>query len=189
MDRDDTILDYLQGRLSPKDRQQFEHAMSQDNSLSSEVDLMRAVRAELAAGPSHEYSAAVWDKVSASIDATPIPANQNQRPWVQALRYAAVASVAIAAWQLAIVPRMNARPDGFRTASEQSANFIVQVKFAQDATVGEISAVLVPVGGTITDGPSALNLFRISFPDQTSREKALNTLQSRNDIVEMVAEQ
>ena len=189
MDRDDEILDYVQNRLAPADRVQFEKAMANDKSLAAEVDLMRSVRAELEAGPAHENADAVWDRLSATIDPPPQTANDNRRPWLQALRYAAVAVVAVAVWQVGVVPRISGEPDGFRPASERSVGFVLQVKFIESATIGEIIELLRPLNGNITDGPTALGLVRVSFPDETMQQEALDVLGSRSDLVELMLEE
>ncbi|WP_227268763.1 hypothetical protein [Roseobacter weihaiensis] len=189
MDRDDAILNYLQNRLAPEDRAQFEASMTQDASLSAEVDLMRSVRADLAAAPKHQNSDAVWARLAASIDPVPQPANENRRPWMQVLRYAAVACIAVAAWQFTIVPRTGSVSEGFRTSSERAPAFILQVKFVESATIGEIGTLLAALGGTISDGPSALGVVRVSFPDQASQREAMEALSARTDLVEIVLEQ
>lgn len=189
MDRDDEILDYVQNRLPPVGREQFEKAMAKDKSLAAEVDLMRSVRAELKAGPTHKNEDAVWDKLSATIDPAPQHANENRRPWLQVLQYATVAVVAVATWQFAVVPRISVMPGEFRAASEQSGDFVVQVKFIESATIGEITDLLRPLNGTITDGPSALGLVRVSFKEQAMQKEALQVLNSRTDLVEVALEQ
>lgn len=189
MDRDDKILDYVQNRLAPADRAQFENAMAKDTSLAAEVDLMRSVRAELKAAPTHENADAVWDKLSATIDPAPQTANDNRRPWLQVLQYAAVALVAVAAWQFAVVPRISEEPGGFQAASEQSGGFVLQVKFVESATIGEITDLLRPLNGAITDGPSALGLVRVSFAEASMQQAALEVLSNRSDLVEVALEQ
>ncbi len=188
MDRDQKILDYLQGRLDVPDRVAFDEAMARDPSLAAEVDVMRSVRAELESAPKHENAAAVWDRLSAEIDATSNAANDNWRPFQQLLKYAAVAVIAVAAWQLTIGPRITGAPDGFRTASEQPAAFTFQVKFVETVTLAEIAGLLAPLGGTISDGPTALGLVSLSFADARMREEALETLEARPELVELVAE-
>lgn len=188
MDRDQSILDYLQDRLTSSDRDVFERSMAKDTSLAAEVDLMRSVRAELSSAPGHENADAVWDRLSAEIDAEPQAANDNRRPWRQTLKYAAVAVLAVAAWQVTVGPRINQVPGEFRTASEQPAAFAFQVKFVESATIGEITALLAPLGGTITDGPSALGLMRISLAEAGLREEALEVLNNSRELVEFVAE-
>jgi len=63
------------------------------------------------------------------------------------------------------------------------------VKFTADATIAEVSELLSSLGGTISDGPSALGLMRLSFPDLATRDAALAALSGRSDLIELVAEQ
>jgi anti-sigma factor RsiW len=186
--RDQNILDYLQNRLSPADTDAFEQMMAQDAALAAEVDVMRSVRAELAAGPNHENADAVWDRISASIGAEAIPANDNRSPWQQVLKYAAVAVLAVGAWQVAVVPRISAVPDGFRAASETSDAVSLQVRFTETATLADISALLAPFEGRIIDGPSALGLVRLSFPDEQLGDAARAALDSNAALVEFVTD-
>lgn len=188
MERDQDILDYLQDRLGPSEREAFEKTMAQDASLAAEVEVMQAVRSELSGSPKHDKAEAVWDQLSAEIDGMPRAANDNRQPWKHILRYAAVALLAIAVWQFAVVPRIGEAPGGFRTASEHVDDFVLQVKFVDSAPFGDISDLLGTLGGVISDGPSALGLVRVSFPDAAARAAALDTLSERADIVELVAE-
>lgn len=189
MDRDDALLDYLQDRLAPDDRKRFETAMANDAALSAEVDLMRSVRTELASAPKHRNAEAVWDRLSTAIDAPPQAANENRSPWLPLLKYAAVAAFAVAVWQSAVVPRIGEAPDTFRAASEQSVGFVLQVKFLETATIGEITALLLPLNGTIVDGPSALGLVRVAFAEEATQQDAIDALGARDDLVELVLEQ
>ncbi len=188
MTRDQNILEYLQNRLSLADKDAFERMMAQDAALAAEVDVMRAVQAELTDGPKHENADAVWDRISASIDAQAAPANNNRSPWRQMLKYAAVAVLAIAAWQVAVVPRISAVPEGFRTVSETSEAVSIQVKFTETTTLVDISALLAPLDGRIIDGPGALGLVRLSFPDESLAEAARAVLESNATLVEFVAD-
>lgn len=189
MDRDQAILDYLQNRLDPTARDRFEATMADDTSLAAEVDLMRSVRADLANGPKHENADAVWDKISATINTAPQAANENRPPWMQVLQYAAVALLAVASWQFAVVPRIADTPDVFRTASEASDAVVLQVKFADSATIAQIGAVLAEINGTISDGPSTLGIVRVSFADEGVRQQAFETLTERSALVEFVQPQ
>lgn len=189
MDRDDAMLDYLQGRLTPEERASFEAEIARDSSLSAEVSLMKSVRAALKEGPEHENAAAVWNRLSADMDASPQAANENRRPWLEALKYAAACVLAVAVWQFAVVPRLGALDGGFRAASEQSNAFMLQVKFVESATLSEIGNVLGPLGGVISDGPSALGILRLSFPDARRRDEALDALDGRDDLVDFVSVQ
>jgi anti-sigma factor RsiW len=186
MDRDDTILDYLQGRLAPEDRARFEAALVTDASLAAEVDVMRAVREDLAAGPRHEQAEAVWEKLAAAIDAPPIAANQNRAPWLQLARYAAVAVVAVVSWQVAVAPLITGAPPLYRAATESADGLVLQVRFADDATMAQITALLTELNGTIADGPSALGLVRVAFGDEAARQEALDVLGRRPALVDLV---
>ncbi len=189
MERDDAILDYLQGRLAPEDQKAFERSMAQDTALAAEVDVMRAVRAEMASGPQHEQADAVWDRLSAAMDGHAQPANDNRRPALALLKYAAVAMIAVGAWHFTVVPRVATTQDEFRAASERSTDFILQVKFAPSATLKEVGDVLGPLGGTISDGPTALGVVRVSFVDGGSRDAARDALSAMDGLVELVLDQ
>ena len=186
MDRDEVILSYVQNRLGPDERAAFEADMAQDSALSAEVDLMRLVRDDLAKAPKHDGAEAVWDRLSENM--TPPPANTNSRPFMQVLRYAAVAGLSVAVWQMAVVPRLSGPDQDFRTATTPSDAFTIQMKFVDAATISDIGALLVPLSGTITDGPSALGLVMLAFPDQASRDAAMDVLRSRSDLIELVVD-
>jgi len=186
MDREETLLNYLQGRLDPDGHAAFEAEMAADTALRAEVELMQAVRQDLGQAPEHEKADAVWERLSQNL--TPAPANTNSRPFAQIVRYAAVAVLAVAAWQFAVVPRIGDNDQGFRTATTPTAAFALQVKFLENTTIGEIGAVLAPLSGTITNGPSALGLVIVAFPDQASRDAAMTALSGRDDLTELVVE-
>lgn len=187
MDREQDILDYLQNRMPAEAQSAFEAEMSRDAALAAEVDLLRKVQAELATGPEHSQAAAVWDRIAAQIE-TPTPANENRRPWAQALRYAAVAVLAITVWQVTLGPRFTQGEGGFRTASDAQVEAAFQVRFTQTATLAEIAEALMPLGGTITDGPTALGFLQLSFPDAEAAAAARQALAARPDLVELIAD-
>lgn len=186
MDRDDTLLAYLQGKLTPEDRARFEAEMAADPALAAEVEVMRAVRTNLSDAPQHAQADAVWDRLSAAIGTPPQAANQN-RPYLRRLAgYAAVAVLAVVCWQVALVPLIGDVAPVYRTASEDGAGFPLQVRFADGATMSEITALLSDLDGTITDGPGALGLLRLSFPDEDRQQRALEALRGRAALVEFV---
>lgn len=187
MDREQDILDYLQDRMPPEAQSAFEAEMSRDAALAAEVDLLRKVRTELAIGPEHVQAEAVWDRIAGQIE-TPTPANENRRPWLLALRYAAVAALAIAVWQVTLGPRLIQGGGGFQTASEAQVEASFQVRFAETATLAEIAEALLPLGATITDGPTALGLLRLSFPDSEAAVTAREMLAARPELVELIAD-
>lgn len=188
MDRDQDLLDYFQDRLTPERKAAFEHDLMRDPALKAELEVMRSARAALAKGSKHENADAVWERLSANIDAEPKGANDNRPLWKEVLKYAAVAFVSVSTWQFAVSPIINADPGGFRTASEEQVDFSFQVKFTESASYGDIVAALAPLGARVTDGPSALGLVRLSFSDETLRQEAMSVLEANSDLVEFVAD-
>lgn len=188
MDRDEKILAYLQGRLVSRERDQFERDLAGDAELRSEVNLMQSVRGELANAPTLPDPDELWERISAGFDQPGKAANDNRRPWLQVAQYAAVACVAIAVWQVVAVPRLgpDTGPEVFRTASETSEKFELQVKFLDTATMADVIAVLADLDGTISDGPSALGIVRVSFVSEARRQNAFEALTSRKDLVEFM---
>jgi anti-sigma-K factor RskA len=184
MDRDDAILDYLQGRLPPAERERFEASMAGDPALAAEVAVMRAARDGLADAPRHDRADAVWDRLSAAIDAPPVAANQNRPLWRQFARYAAVAALAVVSWQVAIAPLITDAPPVYRAASDGGDGFVLQVRFADGATMAEITALLSQFDGAIVGGPGALGLLRVSFADEAARARALEGLTAQSALVD-----
>lgn len=190
MDRDDKILAYLQDRLSSQERDQFERDMAEDAALRGEVSLMQSVRGELANEATLPDPDALWARISADMNQPAPVANDNRRPWVQLVQYAAVACIAVAAWQIFAVPRLGSGtgPEVFRAASEASDKFELQVKFLDTARMADVAALLADLDGTISGGPSALGIVRISFADDMRREEAFRVLTARKDLVEFLPE-
>ena len=96
--------------------------------------------------------------------------------------------LSVGVWQFAIAPRIGPTPSGFETASEQSGEFTLQVKFRNSASIGEVIALLEPLDAKIADGPSALGILRLSFSDEQARNQALDALNKRAEIVELVVD-
>ena len=186
MDHDDALLDYLQGKLAPGVRARFEEDMAADPALAVEVAVMRAARGNLADAPRHERADAVWAKLSATIDPPRKAANPNRIILRQLVRYAAVAVLGVVSWQVAPAPLVSDRAPVFRTATENGDDLALQVRFADGATMSDITALLSEIDGAITDGPSALGLMRLPFEDEESQRHALDALRGRAALVDFV---
>ena len=90
-------------------------------------------------------------------------------------------------WQLAAVPLLT-RPGeeaGYAPVSEAPAGFTLDVAFAPDAPEGAIRELLRSVGGRVSDGPSAIGLWQLSFPSAEARDAAMEALAAA-PIVESV---
>lgn len=191
MDRDDDVLSYVKGTMSDAERLSFETELQTDKYLAAEVDVMLAARSEFAhqAVPT---SAALtgWDRLSASIDesaATPNAANDNRAPVRQTLQMAAAAVLAVGVWHFAISPSfVGSDAPTFRTASTAALATELNVVFRENASIGEISALLLSMKGSLVDGPSALGVFKLRFADQSLRDAAATAFSERSDLFQSV---
>ena len=190
MDRDDRLVAYLQDRLSQAERKDFEAEMRSDPALAAEVSVMRGARKAMGQEEADEDPSVGWQRLQASIErerSQTTAANLNRRPFFMIAQVAAVAIAAIAVWQFAVTPLIspNGQP-GYTTASDELALPVLQVVFADTAPAGEISAALLEHGGKIIDGPSAIGLYRIAFPDEDHRSRAREALALQPELVESV---
>ncbi|MEM9813323.1 MAG: hypothetical protein AAF913_11680, partial [Pseudomonadota bacterium] len=111
---------------------------------------------------------------------------ENRAPRLALWQVAAVVAAALLTWETAVAPQIGAERGGYATVSEVAAGPALRVAFVPSATIGEIDALLVDLGGTITDGPGALGLYRISFVDDAARDSAEAALAARTELVELV---
>ncbi len=187
MDREERLLAYMQDKLDAADRAAFEVEITADPALAAEVAALKAVRQEFDAETVAGARAAGWERLSAAIASQRPVATNDNRPYRLSLWQAAAAAVvAVLMWQVAAVPLLQEDPATYRTVTETVAGPGLQVIFAEDAPAGEIAAVLREVGGTVTDGPSALGIWRVSFSDAEGRDAAMAALSARTDIIESV---
>ncbi|MEM6744168.1 MAG: hypothetical protein AAF676_10580 [Pseudomonadota bacterium] len=172
--------------MAPGDRARFESHLASDPGLAAEVAVMRAVRTGLGDAPRHERAEAVWDQLAATIDAPPQAANQNRLSRSQLVRYAAVALVAVVSWETALAPFFVSQAPIYRAVTETEAGRSLSVRFAEDATMSQITELLVDLDASISDGPSAIGLVRLSFSDEAQLQQALETLRARTALVDFV---
>jgi len=80
---------------------------------------------------------------------------------------------------------------GMRMAGGENAS-VLQVTFKPDATEQVIRALLLEVGASITDGPSALGVYRLSLTgisDNAAIDAAVQKLRARSDLVDTAERQ
>lgn len=186
-DTDELVIGFVQGRLSEQERKEFETAMAQDASLAAEVATVAGVNAALSSEKPDEIARARgWKRLSSAIDAEQTTQKKPKyRLPVEFLRVAAVAAIAVFLWET-VPPLLIDRdtPAGYAPVSQQtSGGPALQIIFAGDAPLGAISELLRDVGGEISDGPSAIGLYRVSFTDEAARDTALTVLSARNDLI------
>ena len=102
------------------------------------------------------------------------------------MQIAATAVIAVGVWQLAVVPMLPGGGGDVYVPATGTTEGAVIVAFAPDATEAQIRALLQEIGATVTDGPSALGLWTLSFADEGRRTEGLTRLQAATGIVESV---
>ncbi len=185
MDDNDRLLAYMQGRLDEAGAAAFEADVARSPDLQAELAALSAVANVMAKDvPDEAAKDAGWARLSRSIEAEQMrtPANQNRRPsFAQAAGFA-VASVV--AWQFFAVPFLTGSEDpAFVPVSESTAGPTLRIAFTDDARLADITALLSAAGAVITDGPSAVGLFTLEFPDEAARAEAEALLADRSDLV------
>ena len=92
---------------------------------------------------------------------------------------AAAAAAAVLVWQVVAVPLLPG-PTGearYAPVSEEPARGpTLSVAFVPEATEAEIRALLQEIGARIGDGPSAIGLWQLDFPDAAARDAGLARL-------------
>lgn len=197
---DDAILRaYLAGRLSSEARAEVDAALAADPAMAADVALMQGIKSlgEAEPGPGDLG----WARLSRAIDAdeqalsgrgaTPQLQAQARGPaqgWRAAAlsprfapwQLAASVAAAIALWQAAVAPLLT--PSGERSAyvpvTEAAAPHQARVTFAENATEGEMRALLVSVDAEIIAGPSALGIYTLAFADETAKQDGLEVLRT-----------
>ncbi len=106
---------------------------------------------------------------------------------------AGLAALIIIVQAVALISLISAESNSgaYRVASGQQAQpgtgTFVLVRFAENATAGQISELLKSIGGTIVDGPKPGGVFRVRISPQalsaTQRDAVLRTLLQKTEIV------
>lgn len=185
---DEDLLEYLSGRMPASRAAEIDAQAADDPDLAAEIALMRGIRGAMRTeGTVAAPGELGWKRLERALNevSKEVPAPARQTP---AWRVAAIAALAaVAAWQIVAVPFIDGGPTGYETASEDPApGFILTVAFTPTATEEQIRTLLSDTGGRITDGPSAIGLWQISFDDDTARAAALEAFAQGGSIVDLV---
>jgi anti-sigma factor RsiW len=186
---DETLRDYVKGRLPASEALAIETAAGADPALAAEIALVRGIvksgDAVFCRAPPAEYG---WAKLSRAIDA-----EAGKRSFVprQFSRWqvAAVALVAIAVSSFAVGPLMPRAGEqgGFEVASKQSAlAHSALATFVPTAQESAIREALRAVNADIVAGPSALGVYMLAFKDAEALTKGVEALRARTGVVESV---
>ena len=190
--QDDRVVRLAQGLLSETERKDLELDMAKDEALAMEVAAVSGVKAALEAEtPSLAKRSVGWERLSSVLDAEKAPqsANDNRQGRytlaVMLLKVSAIAVTAVSIWEIGqstLVNRITA--DHYTLAAGEAAvRPVLQVLFTPSAPVSKISTLLREVKGEISQGPSAIGLYRISFETKTSRDAAVEAMTARSDLV------
>lgn len=191
MDREDTLLAYMQDRLGTAEREDFEGEIAADPQLAAEVVALKAVRKEAETSEASVDRTEGWNRLSAAIDAeAPKAANDNRAPWISVFKVAAMIVAAVMVWEIGIVQGLGLRaPQPYVAVSEGADAAVLQIVFKQTAVLGEVATVLADLGGTVQSGPSSLGVYRLAFADDEARDAARASLALRTDLIELMLEE
>jgi anti-sigma factor RsiW len=185
---DEALIAYVRGRLPAADAARLATEAAARPELAAEIALARgiaaAVDAEASVAPPGPLG---WARLQRALDAGP----QTAAPPAPARRplwpLAAAAAAAVVIWQVAAVPLITAPggPGYAPVTGAPAAGLTVTVAFRPGASEGEVRSLLLDVGARVTDGPSAIGLWRLAFPTAAARDEGLTRLEAA-DIVESV---
>jgi anti-sigma factor RsiW len=185
---EDRLIAYVRGRLTPEEAAQVEAEAAARPELAAEIALTRGIIAAFEEDERAPVPGELgWARLSRALDAEPrqvaAPAPARRPLWP----LAATAAAAVLVWQLAAVPLITGpgEPVGYAPVSETPAGATLQVAFVPDAPEAAIRELLRGLDARISDGPSAIGLWQLSFPTPEARDAAMETLAAA-PIVESV---
>jgi hypothetical protein len=191
---------YAAGTLRRRDRQRVEDALRYDTALAHHADL---VREELAETISFNESLGVpsarcMDRLMAAIDAETVAARKRNTARAVAGQFAAfiagftprtlavaasfaVAAIALQAFLLvnmATKPQVTFETAGLNPTTTGHGTFAM-VRFAREASAGEITRFLEEYHATLVDGPKPGGFYRVRLTMKTLAKEELARIVSR----------
>jgi hypothetical protein len=175
---DEALIAYVRGTLPQDEAQVIASQARQSPELAAEIALMRGiVAAEQEEAGGQPPGALGWARLSRALDKEAAPARRTPI-W----HLAASAAAAVLIWQVAAVPVLSPLwgPDaGYAPVSEApAADFGLEVAFAPAATEEAIRSLLREIDARVTDGPSAIGLWRLGFASAAARDAGLARLRA-----------
>ena len=172
------LIAYVRGRLPEAEATWIATEATRRPDLAAEIALVRglagAADAEADAPVPGEFG---WARLSRALDVE--PARSVRRVGPQLWPLAAAAAAAVLIWQVVAVPFISgpgSEEARYSPVSERPADgFTVSVAFVPTASEAAIRALLDEMGARISDGPSALGLWQISFADDAARNAGMQT--------------
>ena len=182
---------YINGSLPAGERATLEAYMDKNPDFRTEVEFQRNL---MAARPTAEETIVDelgWARLSRSIDqldedqhnVEDIAPLQSASPFKHMWKIAAVALACLSIAQAAYIN--TSTPAEYQLASEASLSAThLQIGFAPDITLEDISSFLTDHKAQIVAGPGNLGIYTLSFPDIQHCETAMVTLNSKEQFVE-----
>ena len=191
---------YAAGTLRRRDRQRVEDALRYDPALAHHADLVREELAEtICVNESLGVpSARCMDRLMAAIDAETVAARKRNSVRAVAGQFAtfiagfsprtlavaasfAVAAIALQAFLLvsmATKPQATFETAGLSTTATGHGTFAM-VRFAREASAGEITRFLEEYQATLVDGPKPGGFYRVRIAMKTLAKEELTRIVSR----------
>ena len=171
---------YLNGTLGAADMMRVKLALQEDEGLRADLEMLRQVRAAVRQDPDiNSPGEIVLARLRREIAVAP--------PVMRKPTYAALAAAfAMGAVVSAVLAAAALRAPGetYRQAGAGAAPMSLVVAFRADATVEQISDLLLALDATIIDGPSAIGLYRLSVPEGVDLDATVAGLVAATGIVE-----
>ncbi|MEL7013303.1 MAG: hypothetical protein AAFO72_08480 [Pseudomonadota bacterium] len=196
-DEAESLLVFLANdTLEGAERAAVEAAVEADTGLASELAALRQMRLSLQEdGPSRSPGEFGLARLMRDIDAdttvtvTHVAANRPRNPAI--LKIAVAVLLGLFLTQSAFI-YLTGGQDGseFQLASGDPVTSedrpTMRVDFVQDVALSEIAALLLESDLTIVNGPSALGFYVLEATDADSFAKALEILQNKPDVVNIL---
>lgn len=184
---------WVNGTLEGDDLARVKAAVAASGDLRAEAEALRALRARIKARPQDQSPGEMGlarlmraiDRDSATNGAA---AGLGQRGDLRAVSGLLAASAAIAAVLASALTLALTRPAEpvYEQASANDPGAVLTVTFHPEATEAAISALLLEKGLVIVDGPSALGLYRLALPYDTSPDEAAVYLAAATAVISTV---
>jgi anti-sigma-K factor RskA len=175
---DEALIAYVRGTLPRQEADRIEAEAGRDPELAADIALTRGIAAALDEQARESAPGQLgWARLSRALDAETVRPERGRRPVWQ---LAASAAAAVLVWQAVAVPILSppAEQPGYAPVTEQPAgDFSVAVAFAPAATEQAIRTLIREIDARVSDGPSAIGLWRLSFASAAARDAGLARLQ------------
>ncbi|GIT89997.1 hypothetical protein JANAI62_05200 [Jannaschia pagri] len=185
-DRDDRLRTHVAGRPSHRDPREGLRDQDRHSGTAQEVALLRTVR-QVLADPSSQPRPPPdgWARFERRLATRPL---ERRTPRARAiLQAASVACLATAVWSF-VQPGVTPWSERiYHPAYTTDRITTLQVVFVETADVAEVSALLSEVGARISSGPGAMGVYRLTFADEQTRNRAQDLLGRRPDLISRVA--